>query len=145
MLEFFIVQNTVYIIKDDNYASLWKYFIKKGIKEGKLAIKLMEEFKSHVIMIYAIFIHGKDHMSKVMDEWKITKDDNKVNELLCLLSNTRHGNLIDELVFNEFTVQNVLYMIQVCLEVLRKVQYTRDHKLVREFLNENSDIKIIEL
>lgn len=145
MLEFFVIHTTVYIIADEDYSALWKFFIKEGIKTGKKSLVLMEKFKSHVIMIYSIYIHGKEKMDKVMDEWKIIKNDDTVNELISQLSNTIYGNLIEELIFNEITIKNVIYMIHVCLELIRKIQYTRDHKLIREFLNDNPEYKIIKV
>lgn len=145
MLEFFILQNTVYIMKDNDYSSLWKYFIKKSIKTGDKAIQFMEEFKSHTIMLYCIYVHGKPTMDKVMDEWKQTKEDDTVNELILQLEHTTYGYLIKELMFTDVTIKNVMYMIEVCLEMIRKIQYTKEHKLVREFLNTNPDINIVQL
>lgn len=145
MLEFFVLNNTVYIIKDNQYEKLWKYFIQQGIKYGNKATDLAETFKSQTIMLYAIFVHGKEQMDKLMDTWKVTKNDDPVNDMIISLGKTRHGNLIEQLIFQEITMQNVLYILQVCLEIIRKVQFTHNHKLIREFTNENPHIKIIEL
>lgn len=145
MLEFFTIGNTVYIMKDHNYESLWKYFIRQGIKQRKKATDLAEAFKSQTIMLYAIFVHGKNHMDRVMDKWKMDQDDDKVNDLIVQLGATRYGKLIEELIFQEVTLQNVLYMIQVCLVIIRRVQFTENHKLIREFLNENPEIPIVQL
>jgi hypothetical protein len=132
-------------MKNDNYDSLWKHFIKQGIKMNTKATNLVETFKSQTIMLYSIFVHGKDKMDALMEEWKKIKDDDKVNQMIVELQNTKYGYLIEELIFEDVTLKNVLHIIQVCIEIIRKVQYTNDHKLISEFLNDNPQIKIVEL
>jgi hypothetical protein len=135
----------VYIMKDNNYESLWKHFIKKSIKLNRKATDLMETFKSQTIMIYAVYIHGTEKIDALMTEWKKTNDDDQVNDMIIELQNTKYGNLIKELIFQEVTLKNVLYMIYICVEIIRKVQYTNDHILIREFLNDNPNLSLIEL
>jgi predicted RNA-binding protein with EMAP domain len=84
-------------------------------------------------------------MDALMEEWKKIKDDDKVNKIIVELQNTKYGYLIEELIFEDVTLKNVLHIIQVCIEIIRKVQYTNDHKLISEFLNDNPQIKIVEL
>ncbi len=145
MLEFFVIGNIVYIMKDHDYLSLWKHFIREGIKQKRKATDLAEAFKSQTIMLYAVFVHGKDHMDRVMDKWKIDKDDDKVHDLIVKLSVTRYGKLIEELIFQEITMQNVLNIIQLCLVIIRRVQFTENHQLIREFLNDNPELPIVQL
>jgi hypothetical protein len=145
MLEFFVIGNVVYIMKDHNYESLWKHFIKKGIKTKCKATDLAEGFKSQTIMLYAVFVHGKEHMDRVMDKWKLDKDDDKVNDLIIKLGATKYGKLIEELIYQEITMQNVLSILQICLVLIRRVQFTENHQLIREFLNENPEMPIVEL
>lgn len=145
MLEFFVIHSTVYIIADEDYNALWKHFIKEGIKHGKKSLELMDTFKSHVIMMYAMYIHGTEKMNVVMNEWKATRDDYDINNLLVQLSKTRYGNLIEQLIFNDINIKNVMFMIQICLELIRKIQITKDYKLIRAFLNDHPDHRIVKV
>ncbi len=145
MLEFFVVGNVVYIMKDHNYESLWKYFIRQGIKQKRKATDLAEAFKSQTIMLYAVFVHGKEYMDRVMDKWKIDNDDDKVNDIIVKLGATKYGKLIEELIYQEITIQNVLNMLQICLLLIRRIQFTENHQLIREFLNDNPELPIVQL
>lgn len=145
MLEFFVINNTVYIMKNSNYDSLWKHFIKQGIKTNTKATYLVEKFKSQTIMLYSMFVHGKDKMDELMEEWKKNKDDDKVNKMIVELKNTKYGFLIEELIYEDVTIKNVLHIIKVCIMIIRNVQYTNDHNIIREFLNDNPHVSIIEL
>lgn len=145
MLEFFVIGNVVYIMKDHNYESLWKYFIRQGIKQKRKATDLAEAFKSQTIMLYAVFVHGKEYVDRLMDKWKKDNDDDKVNDIIVKLGATKYGKLIEELIYQEITIQNVLNMLQVCLLLIRRIQFTENHQLIREFLNDNPELPIVLL
>lgn len=145
-MEYYAIDDIVYLIESDknpdhHHVLLWKHMIKFAIKQNKQAINLAEILKNRIIAMFASIHYGLEEFEKILN----SQNEEKIYSAIYALTNLEHGEFINILITNEINMSNVLYMLKVCLEILRRIQFTKDLNKLKKYICLNPDVAVITL